>query len=212
MAYNTGPKIVTDGLVLCLDAADRNSYPGSGSTWYDLSGNGNNGQTSGVTHQGSYFNFDGTNDTITTSISTPTIRTVFIVFRRNGTQTSSGTVLLGKRTTGCFDSALYLNYSTALRAYSSGPETAITGITDNTWYNIAVVTTSTTTDFYVNGSYQTGFSSIFNNNGMLENIGSTCSALGSLKGDIALIQAYSFQFSADQIQQNYNATKGRFGL
>ena len=36
MAYNTGPKIVTDGLVLCLDAADRNSYPGSGNTWYDL--------------------------------------------------------------------------------------------------------------------------------------------------------------------------------
>ena len=43
MSNNYGPKIVTDGLVLCLDAADRNSYPGSGSTWYDLSGNGNNG-------------------------------------------------------------------------------------------------------------------------------------------------------------------------
>jgi hypothetical protein len=37
-----GPRIVTDGLVLNLDAGNRKSYPGSGSTWYDLSGNGRN--------------------------------------------------------------------------------------------------------------------------------------------------------------------------
>jgi hypothetical protein len=42
MAFGNGPRIVTDGLVLSLDAADRNSYPGSGTTWFDLSGNGNN--------------------------------------------------------------------------------------------------------------------------------------------------------------------------
>ena len=39
MAITRGPNIVRDGLVLCLDAKDPNSYPGSGSTWYDLSGN-----------------------------------------------------------------------------------------------------------------------------------------------------------------------------
>ena len=43
MAISRGPKIVTNGLVLALDAADKNSYPGSGATWYDLTGNGNNG-------------------------------------------------------------------------------------------------------------------------------------------------------------------------
>ena len=36
MAVHGGPDIVTDGLVLCLDAADKNSYPGSGTTWTDL--------------------------------------------------------------------------------------------------------------------------------------------------------------------------------
>lgn len=40
---NYGPKIVTDGLALALDAADLNSYIGSGTTWKDLSGNRNNG-------------------------------------------------------------------------------------------------------------------------------------------------------------------------
>ena len=43
MAFSRGPSIVTDGLVLALDAANHKSYPGSGTTWYDLSGNGNNG-------------------------------------------------------------------------------------------------------------------------------------------------------------------------
>lgn len=42
MSLNHSPKIVTDGLVLCLDAASRKSYPGSGTTWFDRSGRGNN--------------------------------------------------------------------------------------------------------------------------------------------------------------------------
>jgi len=41
MATRYSPAIVTSGLVLCLDAANRKSYPGSGTTWSDLSGNGN---------------------------------------------------------------------------------------------------------------------------------------------------------------------------
>jgi hypothetical protein len=43
MACNSGPDIIEDGLVLCLDAANINSYPKSGATWSDLSGNGNHG-------------------------------------------------------------------------------------------------------------------------------------------------------------------------
>ena len=43
MGISYSPHIVSDGLVLCLDAANPRSYPGSGTTWYDLSGNGNHG-------------------------------------------------------------------------------------------------------------------------------------------------------------------------
>ena len=43
MALSHSPKIVTDGLVLCLDAGDGKSYGGSGTTWTDRSGEGNNG-------------------------------------------------------------------------------------------------------------------------------------------------------------------------
>ena len=65
MAYRNGPKIVTDGLVLCLDAAIGKSYPGSGTTWYDLSGNGNNGTIVNATFNSSNngtIYLDGTDD------------------------------------------------------------------------------------------------------------------------------------------------------
>jgi hypothetical protein len=76
MAFGNGPKIVTNGLVLSLDAADKNSYPDSGTIWRDLSGNGYNGTlTNGPTFNsanGGSIVFDGTNDyIITTTNETP---------------------------------------------------------------------------------------------------------------------------------------------
>jgi hypothetical protein len=70
MGVSGGPDIVTDGLVLALDAGSKKSYPGSGTTWYDLSGNNN-----GILTNGAFFNsngggsieLDGTNDVITIS-------------------------------------------------------------------------------------------------------------------------------------------------
>jgi len=66
MSGISGPKIITSGCVLSLDAADKNSYPGSGTAWRDLSGNGKNltltnGPTFSAGNQGSIV-FDGTND------------------------------------------------------------------------------------------------------------------------------------------------------
>lgn len=66
MARVHSPRIVTDGLSLCLDAANLKSYPGSGTTWTDLSGNSNIGTlTNGPTYSsdnGGSIVFDGTND------------------------------------------------------------------------------------------------------------------------------------------------------
>lgn len=71
MAFIHSPKVITDGLVLCLDAANTKSYPGSGTTWRDISGNGNNGTlTNGPTfNNGSGGNmvFDGSNDYVSFS-------------------------------------------------------------------------------------------------------------------------------------------------
>ena len=65
MALAHSPKIITDGLVLAFDAGNTKSYPGSGTTWTDLSGNGNTGTLNGVGFNGSNggsLSFDGTDD------------------------------------------------------------------------------------------------------------------------------------------------------
>ena len=66
MAYSYGPSIVKSGLVLALDAANRKSYPGSGTVWSDLSGNNITGSlVNGPTYSsanGGSIVFDGTND------------------------------------------------------------------------------------------------------------------------------------------------------
>ena len=68
MASHAGPNAVEDGLILALDAGNTKSYPGSGTTWTDLSGNGNNGTlVNGVGYNSDYggsLSFDGTNDYI----------------------------------------------------------------------------------------------------------------------------------------------------
>jgi hypothetical protein len=71
IAYN--PRTITDGLVLCLDAANPKSYPGSGTIWTDLSGNGNNGTlVNGVGYNSGNLGslvFDGVDDVINLSSS-----------------------------------------------------------------------------------------------------------------------------------------------
>ena len=74
MSGKSGPDIVENGLVLCLDAANKLSYPGSGTTWRDLSGNSNtgtltNGPTFSAANQGSIV-FDGVNDYVINSSPT----------------------------------------------------------------------------------------------------------------------------------------------
>lgn len=74
MAISRGPKIITNGLVLALDAADRNSYSGSGTSWIDLSGNRSNGTlTNGPTFSasnGGSIIFDGVNDLVSLTNTT----------------------------------------------------------------------------------------------------------------------------------------------
>ena len=66
MGLAHSPRIVTDELVLALDAGNTKSYPGSGTTWTDLSGNGNDGTLLNSptfnSANGGYLDFDGTND------------------------------------------------------------------------------------------------------------------------------------------------------
>ena len=82
MAFGNGPRIITNGLVLALDAADRNSYVSGSTTWTDLSGNGRNATlTNGPTfnsENGGCIVFDGVDDYALSSLSVNSITNVTI--------------------------------------------------------------------------------------------------------------------------------------
>jgi hypothetical protein len=107
--YSFG-QIVTSGLVLALNAADRNSYPGSGTVWSDLSGNNNTGTlTNGPTFSsanGGSIVFDGTNDYVEMTTRNTALEfqptqpySVFTWFRITSTQNSS-TIVANMDNTG----------------------------------------------------------------------------------------------------------------
>ena len=97
MAFGNGPRIVTNGLVLALDAADKNSYPGSGNTWFDVSGNNNHiTLTNGPTFSNNSIVFDGVDDfgtidsNASLTMSQPTLLVVSTVGGLNSTVLAKG--------------------------------------------------------------------------------------------------------------------------
>jgi hypothetical protein len=123
MATIGGSNIVTSGLILSLDAANSRSYPGSGTTWSDLSGNGNTGTlTNGPTFSNNSLVFDGTNDYSTTPDSTslrPASFSIDTWFR----PTSFGTYnnIVAKAVNGPVWAPPYLSYMVRV---SAGKESA----------------------------------------------------------------------------------------
>ena len=67
MGVYAGPDIVENGLVLCLDAANSKSYPGSGTAWTDLSATGRNGTIFQASFSDNSLTFDGTDDKVNLS-------------------------------------------------------------------------------------------------------------------------------------------------
>ena len=177
MALQYSPKISTDGLVLCLDAADRNSYPGTGTTWTDLSGNGNNGTlTNGPTFSSSNrggISVDGTNDyincgngsTIQQTTNDFSISVWIKILTQTGTATFKGIIISKNAQAASAGYGFYWNnsvnkflWSTANGVTSSEIFTTNTWTNlVNTWSNIVMIRQSGSTNnghFYINGIYE----------------------------------------------------------
>ena len=223
-------KIVTNGLVLALDAADRNSYVSGSTTWTDLSGNANNGTLiNGPTFDsgngGSIFT-DGTNDYIASSyFGNITDSFTFSAWFKNDNYSETKHALARGRdgsgngwslysrilTTGISESAAVTTSGGAVQFTATG--TSILPL--NTWY-------------YLTGVWTAGVSIRHYVNGVLEATTNTSSTnlrtstdgwvIGSLSttnftsGYNAIAQIYNRVLSNAEILQNYNAQKARFGL
>jgi len=231
--------IVTDNLFMHLDASNSSSYSGSGSTWTDLTGNGNNGTINGAvwsSTDGGIFDFDGVNDTVqithnsSLSLSTSTQRTiqVWVKFDALGGTSTAQVPVFGKLSSSfAFDGywgGLYGNTGT-IRVVTNGTavqriSTSTLTVAINTWYLFTfisrITSTSNTTKAYINGTeYITathGTDGYTESNPLyLGYIGSGVSSL-YLNGKIGACYFYTDGLSAAEVLQNFDATKSRYGI
>lgn len=214
MAFNNGPRITTNGLVLCLDALDRNSYPGTGTTWYDVSGNGYNATlTNGPTwNSAGYFTFDGSNDYADISLNLSSLNNTVMVIGRY--VSSSGRILGGISNNylcGTWNNNVNQFYA---EGWISGP--FVYGY-DANWRiyhgstNNGGAGTSGGTQFFSNGTgLVTNGSGGYGPNGI--RIGSDGQFNEYANCQIGYVAAWNRCLTTNEIIQNYNYFKTRFNL
>lgn len=237
MATEGGPNIITDGLILYLDAANTKSYPGSGTTWNDLSGNGNNVTLyNSPTNNGEYFSFDGTNqygevgNNIKTQINNADATTVSVLANVKFIEHVDNLIGWGNanpiegvvRTWG-----IYARFANLYAGYPSTSSTLNNGLVGssgiyNDWYFLTAVFNSTTmTGNRFNGNTNLTFDSRgISSTNTWKNISTSfpitiakTSYFGRyMQTDIAQVKVYNRALTPQEILKNYNATKNRFGL
>jgi hypothetical protein len=231
MGFNYSPKIVTDGLVLYLDAANSKSYPGSGTTWNDLSRGGNNGLlVNGPTFDsgnGGSIAFNGTNNyvVVSPSASIPigaAARSISLWFYTNIATWANDSNTLFFYGAGSTGNAFGIDFAPypAMEIFTWGG--AGRDLTFNTtflqvgWKNLSVTYNgSNTILIYENGVYTNtlSLSSATTTPSSDVYIGSINQAsFANFDGKIATTHIYNRALTATEVQQNYNATKSRFGL
>ena len=218
MATVYNPKIVTDGLVLCLDAADENSYPGSGTTWYDLSGNGNDATLNGLTYNsnGWFQATSGTGgDATTSSITMATNMTMECWYKSSVGDSFSTYGRLMDRGDTTISIGTYSSYRLRNWIYAGGSRSSelIKGGVgqDGIWHHTVLTYDGSNGRFYFDGELVSSNSKT----GALE----SSSVLQIFDGDgygfggqISISRYNSIALSSTEVSQNFNAQRSRFGV
>jgi hypothetical protein len=230
MSLAHSPSIITSNLVLCLDAANSKSYPGSGTTWTDLSGNGNNGTlVNGVGYSGDNLGslvFDGTDDnvlgTIQSSIFTGP-HSISCWFYRETVKQWSALFSNNVNTTSC-SLLTFIDTTNRIginRAGVSGTSISvdlgeghlnkwiyccmtISGVSNGSPVNVYA---------YMDGSLLTASGNLYWDMSSSSSyyIGRHwTSGIQILDGFIPQVSIYNRALTAQEIQQNFNALRSRF--
>ena len=237
--YNT-PKIVTDNLVLCLDAGNTKSYPGTGETWTDIMGGDDatleNGPTFNSGNGGSIV-LDGSNDYVLNANSgvLPDAMVLFtfsiwMYFDANPSgsfgSSTKGSVIFSGNAVGKSEFIIKVNgtsgppYSISFGRYggSTAGSCEVTNLDMpiQQWHNVVLVRNGTSSQvMYLNGtSIGTGnVSNSFTSASMYIG-GAPSQALysGYFNGKIGNILKYNRALTAAEVKQNFDAQKERFGL
>ena len=226
-----GPNIVTDGLIMCLDAANTKSYVSGSNTWTDLSRGGSNGAlTNGPTFSSANAGnivFDGVNDSIIIPYSGSTANnyTFNIVMKSNTMDSNNANrqALFGlsnnsSQTFRQFDLEIWGNTGRGFRG-TGGPTQNIDffvytwtlGVDANNINIYTVTLDSAGHQIYVNGVLRNTISQAYVANFNTIRL-ATRIADNWWNGSCYAFSMYDRILTSQEILQNYNAIKTRFGL
>jgi hypothetical protein len=214
------PSIVTNGLILNLDAANTKSYPGTGTSWRDLSGNNNTGTlTNSPTFSrdgGGSIVFNGTNQSANVGNINPISGATFSAWINiNGANTNYGTIFSRWNISGnAFFIGTNINASSQIQVYfNSILNLTITSLELNKWMLLTISHSGSTVIAYINAIQTNSAASSLVSGGGTTSIGYDINRTNyPFKGNISNTQIYNRALTASEIQQNYNALKSRFNL
>lgn len=228
MAITYGPKVITNGLVFCVDAANSRSYPGSGSSWNDIMGTGQIGTlTNGTTFSNGAMVFDGSNDYVTFGSSFTSLDLISKSFQCWIKKTSNGSYGVIDKD---FDNGganyggwgLWIQSNNKLWWWNHAnldllDDGSLT-VSNNTWTNVAVAynNSSKSASFYINGVLNSTKTNALivekASTGQNLLIGATRAGGSNFPGSISIVQAYNRVLTANEISQNFLALRGRYGV
>ncbi len=231
MGINRGGKIVTDGLVLCLDAASKRSYPGTGTAWTDLSSNNNatllNGSVFSDNGQGS-ISFDKSNDYVDTNQQIPfdnsdpfTLCAWVYTYDANNNQiiNNENTAYRGYQLAIDSNGKLFVFFRSVVSSNYMGKRSNSVFPT-NTWkYCVAVHDGSSDVSglsLYLDAVLQSATNVANSLTGTTVTDKTTwvgrrrAVTNGPFSGQISLAKIYNRALTSEEIVQNYNSTRGRF--
>ena len=231
MATKYSPKMVTDGLVLSLDSANNKSYPKSGTTWTDLSGNSNTGTlTNGPTFSGANGGsivFDGVDDYVNcgTGLALSGSWTISGFVRSS---VSSATQIIIQRSVGHpsypQNYGIFIQINNKFRCQTDADSykyaESTTTMVINTWYYVTGLYNATTKilSIYINGNFEGSSTALVGNptttgtQYITVGAGNGLDISHRLTGNISQVSIYNRAITSTEVLQNYNATKSRFGL
>lgn len=222
MSVYSGPEIPTTGLVLALDSANAKSYPGTGNTWFDVSGNGNHCVFNATpTFANKIFTFNGTTHygTITNnaSLNFAAEQTIIMVLKHTFTtgRRNPWDQAYGGYGTWTHESGGTFNYYYGDAGVNNVPYNGFTsGATPRGVWNVyATVRNTSNVTWYINGAYSQFQSHSFGElTATTPDIRIGFGYAGFWEGDMAAVYAYTKALTAEEVRQNYNAIRSRFGI
>ena len=227
---NPIPSISTNGLVLNLDAANYKSYPKSGTTWTDLSGNQNNGSLIGGvnynSNNGGYFDFNGIDGYVSVDNILRTSNTIEgWIYSKDGSQGGTGgdTIIsaIGNYSpTGnikyTYIGVLGSNILTYRIDDGVTSHRLVADVTynENQWYHVALTYNSNgTTVAYLNGKQIGNINATANINFDNNPLNISRAQNGNyFNGLVSSFRLYNRALTSIEVLQNFNALRTRYGL